>query len=452
MKTQTHMLDVIGIGLGPFNLSLAALLANKTDLKATFFEKKAQFNWHQGMILPNTTLQVPFLADLVTLVDPTSPYSYLNYLHVHHRLLKFYFVEDFKVQRKEYNHYCQWVTTQLDSLQFDSSVVDVSPYEDNGDAGFAVSVKQGDKVVIYHAKHIVIGTGTHPSLPKCLQNVADQSPHRCMHSADFSQRFDLQRISNPHKQTKVLVIGSGQSAAEVYRELFDRQLDGGNPRFQLDWITRSSGFFPMEYSPLGLEHFSPAYTDYFYELDSQTKNTLLNSQDLLYKGMGFCTIQDIYHRLYERSIANQDTHSMLVANCAVLDAQLTDSLYMTLEQVQQKDVFTVNYDCVIASTGYQHRFPSCFDTILSQVDYDQFGQPIVSRDYRLAYTGKGTIFVQNQELHTHGVGTPDLGLGAYRAASIVNQLAGETLYDTEALTVFQEFGVSRSVSQLKQAS
>lgn len=53
------MLDFIAIGLGPFNLSLASLLHNKTDLDYLIFEKKAQFDWHAGMQLPNTVLQVP---------------------------------------------------------------------------------------------------------------------------------------------------------------------------------------------------------------------------------------------------------------------------------------------------------------------------------------------------------------------------------------------------------
>ena len=50
------MLDFIAIGLGPFNLSLASLLHEKTDLHYLFFEKKAQFDWHAGMQLPNTGL------------------------------------------------------------------------------------------------------------------------------------------------------------------------------------------------------------------------------------------------------------------------------------------------------------------------------------------------------------------------------------------------------------
>ena len=75
------MLDFIAIGLGPFNLSLASLLHEKTELHYLFFEKKAQFDWHAGMQLPNTVLQVPFMADLVSMVDPTSPLSFLNYLN-----------------------------------------------------------------------------------------------------------------------------------------------------------------------------------------------------------------------------------------------------------------------------------------------------------------------------------------------------------------------------------
>ena len=56
---------------------------------------------------------MPFLADLVTLADPTSPYSFLNYLHEQGRLYRFYFHERFHVLRREFEAYCQWVAAQL---------------------------------------------------------------------------------------------------------------------------------------------------------------------------------------------------------------------------------------------------------------------------------------------------------------------------------------------------
>ena len=81
--------DVIGIGLGPFNLGLAALLDGVDGVSATFFDARPDFSWHPGLLLDGASLQVPFLADLVTLADPTSPHSFLNYLHTHDRLYKF---------------------------------------------------------------------------------------------------------------------------------------------------------------------------------------------------------------------------------------------------------------------------------------------------------------------------------------------------------------------------
>lgn len=447
------MLDVIGVGLGPFNLSLAALLdelSNEEKIEARFFEREPEFNWHKGMILPHTTLQVPFMADLVTLIDPTSCYSFLNYLHHQHRLLKFYFIENFKIPREEYNHYCQWVADQLSTLRFDSEVLDIqfNQYQD----GFIVTVLEFGKYVSYKARNIVIGTGTYPNLPPSLQKIAEQEPSRCMHSAQFRNNFDLNKLSRTQSKEdkqvpRVLVLGSGQSSAEVYRELFDKQMDSdGVINYQLDWITRSTGFFPMEYSPLGLEHFSPDYIDYFYHLEDISKHNVLKQQGLLYKGMGFSTIQDIYTRLYERTIANRPQYSTLISNASLEKVTVDDDRFkVTFRHNQQKQEFSEQYDYIIAGTGYQHRLPNCMSSILDHVSINDLGQPNIDREYRLEYCGgnekAGYIFVQNQELNTHGVGTPDLGLGAYRSAMIINQLIGRNKYDTDALSVFQNFGV-----------
>lgn len=451
---KNEVLDIVGIGLGPFNLSLATLLTKQATLKSLFFEQKKEFNWHKSMILPHTTLQVPFMADLVTLIDPTSHYTFLNYLHTQHRLLKFYFLEDFEIYRQEYNHYCQWVASQLDSLVFDTQVISITRLNNDDseeDSGFEISVCEHGENKIYRAKNIVIGTGSTPILPPFLHAIAKQAPQHCMHTADYANRFDFEAIKRRDRLAKVLVIGSGQSAAEVYRALFEQQLDNNHqPKFQLDWMTRSAGFFPMEYAPLGLEHFSPAYIDYFHALDTSIKTKVVGKQDLLHKGISFKTIRDIYHLLYERSIGGQALHSQIIANCALLSAQLSANyeVQLTLQQHEQDHTFNIHYDCVIAGTGYSDLLPACLDTLLADIEHDANGQPIINRDYTLnyqnsvsAHENSGKIFVQNKETHSHGVGAGDLGLGAYRSACIVNQLAGDTIYDTGALEVFQTFGM-----------
>ncbi len=52
----------------------------------------------------------------------------------------------------------------------------------------------------------------------------------------------------------------------------------------------------------------------------------------------------------------------------------------------------------------------------------------------------GGLYVQNAELLTHGVGTPDLGLGAHRAATILNAVAGRTVQPVPESVAFTSFG------------
>ncbi|MEI2581273.1 SidA/IucD/PvdA family monooxygenase [Scytonema sp. PRP1] len=78
MTNSTY--DLIGIGIGPSNLGLAALCEPVDQINALFLEQKPQFQWHPGLLLENSSLQVPFLADLVTMADPCSKFSFLNYL------------------------------------------------------------------------------------------------------------------------------------------------------------------------------------------------------------------------------------------------------------------------------------------------------------------------------------------------------------------------------------
>lgn len=82
---QEKAFDILGVGIGPFNLGLACL-STPLPLKTIFFDNTLKFEWHPGLLIEDSTLQVPFLADLVTLADPTSPFSFLNYLKKNNRI------------------------------------------------------------------------------------------------------------------------------------------------------------------------------------------------------------------------------------------------------------------------------------------------------------------------------------------------------------------------------
>ena len=92
---STHIHDILGVGIGPFGLGLAALSEPLDDVDAIFLDQRPEFRWHPGMMIEGSTIQVPFLADLVTMADPTSPYSFLNFLKERRRLYPFYIRESF---------------------------------------------------------------------------------------------------------------------------------------------------------------------------------------------------------------------------------------------------------------------------------------------------------------------------------------------------------------------
>lgn len=444
MNTKKQVYDVIGIGLGPFNLGMAALLDPVKDISALFFEKDSEFQWHPHMLIEGTTLQVPFLADLVSMADVTNEHSFLNYLQEHNRLYHFYFLEKFHIPRKEYNHYCRWVCDRLDSCRFGTEVTRVTTVVVDGRTVYQVTVHDSatGEEYVYTAKHVVMGIGTEPQVPKALQEALGDS---VFHTSEYLARKPLCDLNQ-----SVAVIGSGQSAAEVFLDVAKHQEETEG---SLQWYTRSQGFFPMEYSKLGLEYFSPDYIDFFYELPQWKKDKLLDEQDLLYKGISSETIADIYDHIYERTVGNVDPAIHLQAMTEVTGIKREGGrLRLSGYQKINEEPVDAEADLVILGTGYQPRMPSFFSGIQNSLVLDDLGRFVVNKDFDLATNlqTEGHIFIQNGEMHTHGVGAPDLGLGAHRNAVIINQIAGKEIYSIQGKHVFQTFGTKKHAVQLYQ--
>ena len=438
MKT----LDLAGIGIGPFNLGLAALASSHSTLDCRFLEKKSSFRWHEGMILPGTTLQVPFLADLVTMADPAHPLGFLSYLKDQNRLYKFYFYENFFIPREEYDHYCRWASERLESCRFDEEVTGLR--FDREDGHFVIDSRRGGQAQRIAARNIAVGVGTVPALPQWARA---KPGALLMHSSSFGLRRD-----ELAECRTITVVGSGQSAAEcvlsLYADLTPEKIAAGH---SLRWITRSAGFFPMEYSKLGLEYFTPDYMRQFHRLAADRRREVVADQGLLYKGISFATIADIFDMLYERSVGGRDPGLSLHSNCEVtaLEAEATpgaNRFALDIRHLHLGEQTRIETDAVIAATGYRHAWPSWLEGLKGDVlAVDDRGDFIVDENFRAAaveaHPGANRVFVQNAEPHQHGVGAPDLGLGAYRNAVILNQLLGHAHYRVDQTAAFQSFGL-----------
>ena len=423
---MSKIYDFIGVGIGPFNLGLACLTEPLTELDGIFLDQNSGFDWHTGMMLESAHLQTPFMADLVTLADPTSRYSLLNYMKQKGKLYSFYIREDFFLMRKEYNQYCQWACSELSNLRWNTRVEEVRWDEQQQCYSLRSVDTQSGASQQWLTRRLVVGTGPQAWLPECAQ------PHRSRltHSSDY-----LRDKAQLQQQQSITVLGSGQSAAEIYHDLLG---DIDRYGYQLNWITRAPRFYPLEYSKLTLEMTSPEWVDYFHQLPA-TKRDQINSQHKnLYKGINSSLINDIFDLMYVKQLdgdlnVNMFTHSELTGLRWLPQGEFE----LSLHHQEQDQPYTRRSQGLVVATGYCYRTPQFIEGISQRLRWDEKGRYDVQRNYSIDFENR--VFVQNAELHTHGFVTPDLGMACYRNSVVIREMLGKEVYPVERRIAFQTF-------------
>ncbi|MGP4042065.1 lysine N(6)-hydroxylase/L-ornithine N(5)-oxygenase family protein [Gracilibacillus sp. D59] len=423
--------DVIGLGIGPYNLGFATLTTEKSNLKTIFFDQNGQFAWHPGMLIEGTDLQVSFLADLVTFANPTSKYTFLNYLHEHNRLYKFFFFHKFQMPRAEYASYLKWVVEQLPNCHFKSEVKDVI---DHGDHYEVVINHWGEqKERSYFGKHVILGTGSTPMIPFELDDIGSEHVH---HSSQYVYLKD-RTIRGDH----ITVVGSGQSASEIFYDLLKLQ---EHFDYHLSWYTRSPGFFQLDNSKLGQEVFTPDYVDYFHDLPFQERKESLDHLGQLRKGIQGDTIHSIHELLYHRSVDNKKLPVTIQPLTEIQKVVKNGSrIKVEARQWQKDEDISFETEKVILATGYKPNIPDWF--------YQRFEDKIVWEDdkrfkvddnFKLVFkNGKRDhhFYTLTNLEHSHGTGVTNLGLAVDRNIQIINEIAGETVYEEKRDTIFTQF-------------
>lgn len=413
-QINTH--DLIGIGIGPSNLSLAALL-KPIELKHLFLETKNEFQWHESMLFDESLIQVHYLKDCVTLVDPTNPYSFLSFLTENKRLYQFLNKKCSFVSRKEFNQYYRWVADRVPHLQFGEKVETID-YQN--DAFEIITSKQR-----YFAKHLVIGTGQVPYIP---QKFTDVLSERVFHCSEYNKK--LARFKN-NLPTKVAVIGGGQSGAEIV----DQVLSFSSAPSSIIWASKRLNFQPIDDSCFANEFYTPSYSKYFYNLPSEKKQKILSEQILTSDGISKDLINSIYQRIYEIKFVlerNIDIHP--IARCNLVQIVNEKNAFELIFHDLIYNTYRSYYaDMVIFATGYRPRLPNCMEPLLKSIYMDAQGKLIVNSDYSIQWEhdDKNKIFIQNGAIHTHGIADPNLSLASWRSAIIINSLLKEPFYDAD---------------------
>lgn len=411
MKTP---LDLAGLGIGPFNLSIAALLREVPHLETGFFDRKPQFNWHPGMMLPGVRLQTSYLKDLVTGVAPWSRNSFLNYLVQNGRFYAFMNADLPAVSRSEFADYMAWVANGLGNLHFSRNIHRV---DFDGDL-FHIHFREEAEPV--RARNLCLGTGKAPFIPEpCRAWLGDN----CFHNMELTLRQP--EVTGQ----RVTVVGGGQSGAEVVLSLL--QGDWGCPE-SIQWLSRRSNFEPLDETPFTNEYFTPGYVDTFHPLPEEQRLALVAQQKLASDGISLDTLEALYQRLYEHRIAGGASprvtlqpHRSLRALTGPAPFQLDIHNALSNEQTRNKA------DRVILCTGFETRLPDYLSSALQQrLETDDHGQLKLASDFQASWDGPSGrhLYAVNAGRHSHGIADPQMSLMCWRSARIINHLSGETLF------------------------
>ncbi len=409
--------DVLGIGFGPSNLALAIALQEQAlqqgrNYQALFLDKQHDYRWHGNTLVTQSELQISYLKDLVTLRNPTSPFSFVNYLHKHDRLIDFINLGTLYPCRMEYNDYLCWVARQFsEQCAYGEEVSRVEPVQgpDGIELLKVLSTDVRGQERFRLARSVVVSTGGTPRIPAAFSHLRNDA--RVFHHSRYLESIAKQPcLKNP--SMRIAVIGGGQSAAEAFIDLNDSY-----PSAQVDMILRAAVLKPADDSPFVNEIFAPSYTDLvFNEPQAEREKLIQEYHNTNYSVVDLNLIESIYSIFYRQKVANQQRHAFLSRRTVELAGADSNGIELTLRDSATGATEQRRYDVVILATGYQR---SSHRELLAPLK-DYLGDYEVGRDYRLKTDPRlrAGIYMQGFSQDSHGLSDTLLSVLPMRAAEI----------------------------------
>ncbi|MEQ7005674.1 lysine N(6)-hydroxylase/L-ornithine N(5)-oxygenase family protein [Actinopolymorpha sp. B17G11] len=437
MCRQPSVYDIVGVGFGPSNLALAIGLAEHNASTSpddattrVFLERQPHFGWHRGMLLDDATMQVSFLKDLVTMRNPTSEFSFLCYLQAKERLVDFINHKNLFPLRVEFHDYLEWAAAKVDDVvTYGHEVVGVRPVWEGGAlTAFDVHVRrasgprdaQGSEEVsqgaVYRARNLVLGTGLRPYLPE-----GATSSRRIWHSSELLDKVDNLAAATPTPE-RFVVVGSGQSAAEV-----TAYLHGRFPSAEVCGVFSRYGYSPADDSAFANRIFDPGAVDEFFGAPEDVKRTLLDYHaNTNYSVVDIDLIDELYRRVYqERVLGNQRLRVCNASRVAEV-VENPSGVRTVVESLTTGDKEVLDADVVVYATGYQPADPAgLLGDVARHLRRDSAERLSVGRDYRVvtAPEVRAGIYLQGGTEHTHGITSSLLSNTAVRAGEILASVA-----------------------------
>ncbi len=416
---QIH--DLIGVGFGPSNIALAIALDEKRQqsqfVDALFIEKQPGFVWHRNMLLDNAHMQISFIKDLATLRNPSSRFTFLNYLHEKQRLQDFVNLKTFFPSRHEFNDYLGWAAAQFDDrCAYGETVFEVVPEMRGSEVQWLRVRSRNVEGAVRErlARNLVVGVGGMPNVPARFQPFREDG--RVFHSSSY-----LAEIARHPKAERIAIVGAGQSAAEIFMDL---QNHPNRPK--VDLIMRARSIKPSDDSPFVNEIFNADFTDFVFNRSGPERAELLDEfWHTNYAAPDLELIQQIFNVFYRQRVAGVARHSFLRRHEVSAVNATAEGMQLSLHDLNTGERSNKPYDAVILATGYRR---DSHKTLLASLG-SYLGDFTVDRNYRLQSTPelKPGIFLQGACEMSHGLSDTLLSVTAIRSDEI-----GRALMEAQA--------------------
>jgi L-ornithine N5-oxygenase len=413
--------ELLAVGAGPANLALAVALEELAppDLAANslVIERARSIEWQSGLLMPWARSQVSFLKDMVTLRDPTSRFSFLNYLHAVGRLDSFINMGSFLPFRIEISDYLSWVARSLAlvRIQLGSECTSLEPRRDSRGrlAGWLARLADGSTIA---SRYLVIGTGRDPYLPPVFAGLPEG---RVVHSTQYRWRVAQLSRDVPYR---VAVVGGAQSGAEMFRAL---QQD--LPNCDLAFIMRSIGLRADELTKFTNELYYPSFVDDFFTARPDGRSQILQEMERTnYRSTAPDLLETLYADLYLDQLTGQDRKRMVTLTDVTAAREVSDELVLELTDRKTGTTSTLSRDLVFLGTGFIREMPALIRRLGDRLGLDRI---TVDRRYRLVTRdpSEPACYLQGVNEATHGIADSLLSLAAHRAADITTDILAHRL-------------------------
>ena len=338
---KTPVLDAIGVGFGPANLALAVAMRDQgVSASIRFQEMRKDFAWQPTMMLRGSDIQHNPLRDLITPVNPRSPFGFVSYMHQSGRFFEYLNLGAPYPLRREFAAYVEWVAEHFDDVvDYDAQVegIEIVPHQTQGPLA-RITRADGRQ---FHARNVVVGPGRSRNIPKEFRNLLGP---KVFHLMDY-----LPRLTAMKKPKRIAVIGGSQSAVEILLDL-----DSRFPDAEITGITRKFGYRLKDTSPFTGEVYFPDFTDYYHA--ASWENRMALSAEL--RGTNYASadgdvINQLYLRRYESKLEGQPQHLAVLGSSTVERARETQTgIEIDLIDTHSGHRSSSTFDAVVLATGF----------------------------------------------------------------------------------------------------